>query len=186
MTTAELLEAGVVGEIPDREVDPGEAAEATQWLIGYRGSWGPMLDMQDQHRRYGMKFRWSVGRVNLVLSNKQREQEWAAEKAAQPAVPATEGWYRRGDEVFQVVRSEIGNLYAKKLVPPTKPGKTGWSFEYAPKVAQQLSGDDRLTLAEAKRLGSLFGICVVCGSELSNPTSVAEGIGPVCSGRLSA
>jgi hypothetical protein len=40
------------------------------------------------------------------------------------------------------------------------------------------------TLEQAKAYGRRTGRCMVCGRRLTHPASVAEGIGPVCSGRL--
>jgi hypothetical protein len=37
-----------------------------------------------------------------------------------------------------------------------------------------------LTQAEAGKLGKQFGFCVRCGATLTDPVSVADGIGPVC------
>lgn len=43
-----------------------------------------------------------------------------------------------------------------------------------------LSGATLLTLAEAAEFGHSYGVCIACGLTLTNPKSVAAGIGPVC------
>ena len=39
-------------------------------------------------------------------------------------------------------------------------------------------------LAAAKRYGHALGVCAVCGRALTDPTSIAAGIGPVCASRF--
>lgn len=48
-----------------------------------------------------------------------------------------------------------------------------------------LSSKERV-LKAAESYGKRFGRCSICGRTLSNPVSVAEGMGPICSGRLNA
>lgn len=121
-----------------------------------------------------------------------------------------EGYYLfGGEDVFKVVAAKsTGNLYAKqfKVGPATcpghldhstpsafdapflycnpgcKPGKASW--EYAPGAMRKLVGAARLTLEQAAAMGRATGSCVVCARLLTNPESVAAGIGPVCAGRL--
>lgn len=47
-----------------------------------------------------------------------------------------------------------------------------------------LDGAMRLSLDEAKAYGRETGVCCVCSAELTNPDSIAAGIGPICAGRL--
>lgn len=89
----------------------------------------------------------------------------------------TEGMYSADGDVFKVQRSkESGRLYAKVL--------QDGSFEYAPGAMRKLTVADRMSLDEAKAYGRRTGVCCVCGRQLTNPVSVAEGIGPICSGRF--
>jgi hypothetical protein len=46
--------------------------------------------------------------------------------------------------------------------------------------------DQRLSMEEAARYGAQFGICCVCAAPLTDPVSVAAGIGPICSGRYNS
>ena len=100
-----------------------------------------------------------------------------AQAQAQPAADAVacEGIYRAADgSVYRVVRSDAGRLYAKKL------RASGRGFDYAAGAIRTLTAADRLTLTQAQAYGLEFGVCVVCGRELSDPASVQRGIGPVC------
>lgn len=90
--------------------------------------------------------------------------------AVRPTV--TEGIYFKGGQVYRVKPSATGNLYAKVLV--------GNRFEYAQGAVRTLTLDDKMSLEQAEAFGLQFGVCVVCGAELSDPVSVARGIGPVC------
>ena len=84
------------------------------------------------------------------------------------------GVFRNAEGVFfRVVKSrESGKLYAKKF--------DGRKFVYAQGAIAGLSESDRLTVEDAAAFGFEFGVCVWCGAELSDPESVARGIGPVC------
>lgn len=90
---------------------------------------------------------------------------------------AEPGMYRKGDDIFKVVRSQSGHLYAKMQAPEG-------GFEYAPGAMRELSADDRMTMVEAAAYGKRTGVCIVCGRTLTHPDSVAAGIGPVCGGRI--
>ncbi len=86
-----------------------------------------------------------------------------------------EGMYRRGDEIFRIQRSlETGNFYAKKL------DVVEMKFIYAPGAVKFLSKPHKMSLDEAKAFGVETGFCCVCAKFLTDPKSVANGIGPVC------
>jgi len=108
------------------------------------------------------------------------EAEMAADQARELSAPATEGMYAKDGEIYKVQRAVhgSGHLYVKRLDKATQ------SFEYAPGILRQLTMADRMTLAEAKAYGALYGVCCVCARTLTNEESIAAGIGPVCAGRL--
>lgn len=137
-----------------------------------------------------------------VLTDEDREMIAHTETAAEasftigrlmqrPGIPAvhedgnaiSEGYFLQTDSVYRVVRGKTGNrnLYAKKLIT-TSFGRARW--EYAPGAIRHLIHADRLTLEDAKAMGTRYGVCVVCGRTLTDPDSVEAGIGPVCSARL--
>lgn len=101
------------------------------------------------------------------------------------ANPVSElGMYRNADGVmFRVKRSrQSGNLYAMRFVPEavTKSER----FVYERGGVFRLSADMRMTVEQAQAVGVQFGICCVCGAELTATESVANGIGPICAGRV--
>lgn len=91
-----------------------------------------------------------------------------------------EGMYRNAEgDIFRVQKArETGNLYAKRL------DVLAGGFEYVQGAIRLIKPSDRMTLDEAKAFGVEYGICCVCGAFLTNAVSVAEGIGPVCGGRV--
>lgn len=101
----------------------------------------------------------------------------------------SDGMYRTPDgTVFrvQVAKQGSGNLYAKRLIVTFDEAKKKFvgHFQYASGAVYSLKPDDKMTLAEAKSYGQLYNLCCVCGADLTDETSIAEGIGPVCGGRV--
>lgn len=90
------------------------------------------------------------------------------------------GVYKTPNEtIYRVHQSrETGNLYAKMFdIDEMK-------FVYEAGAMRMLRPEWKMTLEEAKRFGVETGICCVCGAYLTDARSVAEGIGPVCAGRV--
>lgn len=94
-----------------------------------------------------------------------------------------EGWYMVGDQPWKVQwnRAHTGK-YGLRLVDPHGGDRLNWEF---------VSGGLRIvatgrpmTLDEASAFGKLYGICVICGAKLTDPESIARGIGPICAGKL--
>ena len=104
--------------------------------------------------------------------------------APKPAADLEVGMYRKGGEIYRIHRSrESGRLYAKRLVLDLL-AKREASFVYDRGAIMLLTAEDRMSLSEAKAFGVETGICCVCGAFLTDPKSVAEGIGPVCAKRF--
>lgn len=82
--------------------------------------------------------------------------------------------YKFAGEIYRIQRGR--GLYALRLLPS---GQT----EYAPRIATQIDPSQKLTLEEAKAWGRETNVCCECGALLTDPRSVAEGIGPICSNR---
>jgi hypothetical protein len=95
------------------------------------------------------------------------------------AVELELGMYKTADgEIYRVQRSrESGNLYAKRL-------DLIEGFVYEQGAIRKITASDRMTLDEAKLFGVETGMCCVCGAFLTDPVSVARGIGPICEGRV--
>ena len=99
------------------------------------------------------------------------------------ANPVTEiGMYVKDGVAFRVKRSTQGRLYASRYNPLGLTKSDRFVFEGG--AIFRLSADNRMTLAEAQQAGHEFGICCVCGAELSDPVSVERGIGPICVQRI--
>ncbi|AKJ72637.1 hypothetical protein PP301_gp085 [Gordonia phage GMA2] len=86
-----------------------------------------------------------------------------------------DGFYVEDETIIKIITSpNSGRQYGKQLVSA--------SWCYAPglvkKVQQGLAIP--LTLDKAKELGQLYGRCVMCGATLTDESSIAAGIGPIC------
>lgn len=83
-------------------------------------------------------------------------------------------------DVFRVRLSErSGRLYAERFVPHTEEGG-GARFVYDPAAVYRLEPVHRMTAEEAAEIGRKLHTCMQCGEHLTDPKSVARGIGPVC------
>ena len=87
------------------------------------------------------------------------------------------GLYRYDGTVYRVKPGESGHLYAQAL---TEKAGGGWTYTYTRGMMRKLTPAHRLTLDEAKAFGQQFGSCCVCARTLTNPDSIAAGIGPIC------
>ena len=56
----------------------------------------------------------------------------------------------------------------------------GFSFVYEPQAITTLTSADALPLDEARKVSRQAGQCVACARLLSDPKSLADGIGPTC------
>lgn len=55
------------------------------------------------------------------------------------------------------------------------------SFEYLGLAAKHLPAEaEKMGLEEAKTFGRMYGLCIKCGATLTDESSIANGIGPVC------
>jgi hypothetical protein len=96
-----------------------------------------------------------------------------------PVAERQDGMYLKDGVVFKVQYnlSKTG-LYAKRLV---QDGHGEAHFDYAGSLAKNgLKAEHRMTLAQAKEYGSLYGTCCNCGRTLTDEDSIAAGIGPIC------
>ena len=89
----------------------------------------------------------------------------------------SEGYFYVEGLIYKVQAAKAsGNLYAKVF------SESG--YEYAPGAMRLMASAQRLTLEQAAEAGVKTGRCVVCARLLTDPESVAAGIGPICAGRL--
>jgi len=102
-----------------------------------------------------------------------------------PTQAVTDGWYKVGDDIWKVQKARTGDhLYAKRLDPDTDESEDRWVYTPGGLGIIARSGAVRLTIEEAAAFGHLYGVCCFCGRTLTDETSIAEGIGPVCAARL--
>jgi hypothetical protein len=119
---------------------------------------------------------------------------YAAKKNANVKI-TSDGMYRMDGVVYkvQVAVHGSGYLYAKRLVIDTeavtdengKIVKSGSGhFERDPQAILKLRDEHRLTVADAKAFGDLYGMCVRCAATLTDEESIGRGMGPVCAGKI--
>jgi hypothetical protein len=109
-----------------------------------------------------------------------------AERVTEP------GMYRGPDGDPVKVQKSRGSdrLYAKRLVRiggerlTETDAVVRFEFQYEQGLSYHLRASDRMTLEEAKAFGIRYGVCCVCGAFLKDATSVANGIGPICAGKV--
>lgn len=97
------------------------------------------------------------------------------------------GVYRRDDTIY-VVRQNRTNagVHARRLVEIggqrlTAAGTVvNIEFVYDPGALLRLRPEDQMTLEEARPFIIRYGKCIFCNTALSDATSVARGVGPVC------
>jgi hypothetical protein len=88
------------------------------------------------------------------------------------------GMYRDGQGVVWRVkhnRDKTG-LYAQRVIA----GEGRVRFEYVHGAIARLLSTHQMTLEEGREYARLIGACCVCGRTLTDPTSVGDGIGPIC------
>lgn len=90
----------------------------------------------------------------------------------------TTGMYQLNGRIFKVLPSRNSDRhYAKEL---TGESATGYTFVYAKGAMSILTAEHKMTAEQAAEFGKLTGSCCCCGKLLTDPESVAKGIGPVC------
>jgi hypothetical protein len=124
--------------------------------------------------------------------------ECAEPQAAKPTTRVTEdGVYQRTrDQAIFKVKVAVhgsGQLYASRLIltdcPEPATCKRGHDdgrqhrhgrFEYEAGAIHTLQAVERLTEHDARVYGRLYGVCVFCGTTLTDERSIALGMGPWC------
>lgn len=157
---------------------------ALDYLQAYNGTFGFLVDLKRKVFDEGRLL--SERQVQAVLNCKARDDRGVRAVGERRSEPAEEGMYRREDGTIYKVQKAVhgsGRLYAKRLIEPNEYGARA-RFEYAPGMVYQLTAEEKMTRDEARAFGALYGTCCVCGRTLTDETSIAHGIGPVCEGRM--
>lgn len=96
--------------------------------------------------------------------------------SASEATLVTEpGMYTLDGHIFKVTPKRYGKGFNVKRATPD----SATHFEYYGS-AYSIRGARKLTQDEAAAWGDVYGFCVCCGRLLTDPESIAAGIGPVC------
>jgi uncharacterized protein DUF6011 len=123
----------------------------------------------------------------------------AAGLAAQPSPGAgmgrdvLDGWYLVDGQPWKVQwNRERTRKYAKRLVlsdpdalrqPGDRVAPGSWEYVQGGLGVVARKGEP-MTTEHAEEFGKLYGVCAVCGQTLTNETSIARGIGPVCYAKI--
>lgn len=91
----------------------------------------------------------------------------------------TEGAYWHNGLIARVQMSR----QSKRLYVKLQTEVGGNEFEYAPGVINLLKAENRLSLSEMQAFAQQYSACADCGTKMTNPISIARGVGPVCSGK---
>ena len=116
-----------------------------------------------------------------------RSRTWAAPASSTaPASRAEPGYYTYDRKFYVVVENKAKTgTYAKVLTRSGVEGDSGrWSWEYEKGTVRFLADLKPLTMEEAAAWGHLHGQCFKCLRPLTDPKSVALGMGPTCSKSL--
>lgn len=137
--------------------------EAVRSSIVDRLSYGPMPTKAEASRM-----------IDWLLAQPKTSRDVAREQAA----PVEPGMYEtEHGVVYKVYPARMSDrMFAKEL--------TADGFVYRGLATRFVSAKDRMTLEQAAAYGRTFGHCVVCGRLLTDPESIAAGIGPVCRERF--
>lgn len=142
--------------LAERIADPEHALDAIKWV--------------NEHR---MSKATASAKISQYMAMPK------VRKAFSSTIELDEGMYRVGEDIFKVYRTrESDVLVTKQLVEGV--------FEYTgTKPLEFITAEHRMTLDEAKEYGKVTGTCCNCGRKLTNESSIADGIGPVCAGKFS-
>lgn len=134
----------------------------------------------------------AIDAVTTKVSIAGASHTYTAVATAAPAplpVPE-EGYYMVGETVYYFATKKMKYSSVKKLMrlhtktvyteqgPKLKGSWRGIGGSY--QASKVLAGLTPMSLVEAGLLGKKFGFCIRCGAFLTDPVSVANGIGPVC------
>jgi hypothetical protein len=121
--------------------------------------------------------------ISSVIDKLKGMQDYTPVAPATPSEARTEpikleGMHKVGERIFKVQKAVhgSGHLYAKELIEG--------SFAYAQGAIRMLSAETKMSLADAKAYGVLYGVCCVCARMLTDENSIAAGIGPICASKF--
>jgi hypothetical protein len=96
-----------------------------------------------------------------------------------PLVPV--GFYQLDGIIYKVRSSKADPTHRYAMAfQVSGAGKGTYSYEAGKGKIAKLTLAHKLTLEQAAAMGHQTGCCVICGRELTDPGSIALGVGPVC------
>lgn len=106
-------------------------------------------------------------------------REIASKRAASQSIE--DGIYRVGPSIFKAYTSiQSGRTLCKRLKMDGQGGSPQWFYEGM--AYRFVQPQEKMSLEEAKEFGQIYGVCCRCGRTLTDETSIANGIGPICEG----
>ncbi len=154
-----------------------------------------LSEVQDLTEEWFAKERVTAKQAsNLIDSFKLIESELRADLRKMPQKPKSdssveEGFYVLDQEVYKVQVAHHGNgrKYCKILVVEEGgKGRFVYDASLTRGVMSKLTPAHLLTRETAKALGALYGVCVRCGTILTEDDSIDRMMGPVCWGKTQA
>jgi hypothetical protein len=104
--------------------------------------------------------------------------EWTKRKASRGVIIEADRMYvveyASEISIYRTVESKTsGRIYGKRL--------DGSEWCYAPGAIRDIREHGRrMTIDEASEISRTLTFCIRCGAHLTNPESIARGIGPIC------
>lgn len=140
-----------------------EFADVVAWLENYRGTFPFYLSLKDQLAKNG---RLSDRQIDSVVRAMIRDREFAEKKAA----PDREYSIKPGTVIV------IGKWLAKEIAQKAGAPRAFHTL----KVMACLGETEKAYKLKVKLSAQRTSFCGMCGLALTNPESVASGIGPIC------
>jgi hypothetical protein len=121
-------------------------------------------------------------KIDMLLSYPKRDKSGDHKVVSQPKMTPVPGFYvnEETETFYEVVASKAGKHYAKRFHVQGKTGK----WRYAPGEIKDYASWKKVSLTDAAQFGIAHGVCLCCGRTLTNPESVAAGIGPICAAKF--
>lgn len=100
-------------------------------------------------------------------------------KAGSEALYCFDSFKVGGSSKVKLMKLKHTEVYDYKLGKYVPKGK--WAYAGSSYTAKKLlAGAAPITVKQAAEIGKLVGFCIRCGRTLTDPESVANGIGPIC------
>lgn len=137
----------------------------------------------------------------VKLASKPQDTPSAPGQAKEQKAPEVkvDGIYRHPEsgEWIKVQWNKAGGdgqrLYAKRLVVETSAERDGNGvivrpadirWQYVPGLVAEIKPEWKATGADAAKFGALYGRCQQCRRALTDETSIARAMGPICAGKV--